>query len=325
MFKDIFGRLKDPKFLGLVFVALIVLIGLPVTLYEVQQQQEVRQHASTGRFWNGLPDSCNHLSFNLPVETPGCTKGGAAKGYADSANVSSYQTTFRIYWDSLGLTQSSAPTIHFTVHRFYCPQGGGCTLASPDVKDTTFSKDITISDWTHPHYLDDLVASFTTPTSQVCGSVQIDLEFSYNFAGQTCFSKTSTAQSGGFAGYGYCQFWSQVNSAGTPVVACSAPSVTPTVTPPTDTPTPTTAITITPTDTPTETPGPSITPTDTPSVTDTPTPTGTTPTDTPTPGITTVVTPKPTLPPTGPGNTFVAIGFIGVAIAVLGLVAAIGI
>jgi len=96
------------------------------------------------------------------------------------------------------------------------------------------------------------------------------------------------------------------------------------------TPTPTTTLTPSPTPTPQATPTPILTPTPTSTTTLTPTPTtGLTPTPTtastltPTPTPTTapppvVVTPTPTIAPSGPGDVIIGIGAFGIMLLIIG-------
>src|SRR5262245_40818785 len=105
-----------PKFnyktLGLIAFALLVLVGLPITLYEVGQQQNIYQHAA----WSVNKTQhyfCNsNLSVDLIIgrETPSCSTGT--------------NSTATSYSSSMLIKASSGSHGNYTVHwlwaQFWC-------------------------------------------------------------------------------------------------------------------------------------------------------------------------------------------------------------
>ena len=322
---------KSIKFWGL-FAFLVVLAGLPVALYEVQQQQTSQQHAATENYPN--MDVCGNLVAISPkvAENPVC---GTPSNPVASTSFDQYSTDVSVQ------NQGSATiTVTFTWEKYWCnyKSSAGLFCGGPDdpnhsgtthtqqTKTVTLAKGDTVD-----------LPSGINQAKQACGTFQNDLTFSYTLNGKRCGpGNHSTGVSFSTMNWGFCQ-------TSNPLCAMTpTPTVSPTITP-TTTITPTETITPTdiPSDTPSPTASPSATPTSTPPATPTVTPTGTltptlsptvtptgVPTNTPPPGSTptpTIIVVRPTLPPTGPSNTIVAIGLVGVAISVLGLALLIGI
>src|SRR5689334_1288339 len=76
------------KLFGIITLALIVLVGLPITLYEVQQQQTVYQHAAwfVNRTQHYYCNSALSVDLLLGTETPDCSTGNnpTAKTFSSS-------------------------------------------------------------------------------------------------------------------------------------------------------------------------------------------------------------------------------------------------
>lgn len=275
---------KNPKAFGLITLALIVLVGLPATLYEVSQQQQYQQHANN-TYTGGAGDyPCGPVTIKIyGVERPSCTTGldPTMTQYSVSAVVGlekgstgSYSVLWK--WAEFFCFNKNGNAI-IDGHTA-CVNGTGAvsTASSGTIDISSGAQQATTHTLKPP-------APYST-----CGTYQVDFGFKV-------VSKTSGATVCNYSydvpNLGYQNsFWASCNTG----VSCNLPSPTPTHTP---TPTPTHAPTPTPTriPTPTVTPPPGVTPTDTPIPTPTPTlPPGVTPTDTPIP------TPTPTTPPGTP-------------------------
>jgi hypothetical protein len=287
-----FSFLKDPKIMGLAGFFILVLVGLPIILSQVQQKQEIRQKAAN--FQQVVGDN-----FTIDAkEVPSCPDGQVN-------NINSYGGSFIV-------TSKKNQTVNVVLHRFFCPEGVFQSCEKDDQAQPLGSKTFTVGQ--QMTFTADPRQASAPYTGQACGTYQIDLEF-------VNFNKDYKYQSA---------FWCQTRTNCT--TPTPTPFSTSTPTPPTDTPTPSSSPTPSDTPTPSmppNTPTPSATPsaTPTPTGTLTPTPTGTlTPTVTPTPGpsstatpIIATNTPRPSLPPTGPqNNNIVAGGIIGTIVAILG-------
>lgn len=311
---------KSIKFWGL-FAFLIILAGLPVALFEVQQQQTINQHASTGNYPN--MDVCGNLISISPVtESPSCPTSISSTTFSKYATQATVQNkgaatitvtfTWEKYWCNYIAKSSNGSLLHV------CggpddPNPNG-TLHTQQTKTVTLKPGDSV-----------VLESGINQSTQACGTFQNDLTFSYTLNGRQCGpGNPATGVRFQTMNWGYCE------TANTTCVVPPTSTPTPTLTPtglPTDTPTPTPLPSDTPTptipDTPTVTPTGTLTPTLSPTAT----PTGA-PTDTPVPPgspTPTIIVVKPTLPPTGPSNTIVAVGLVGVAISVLGLALLIGV
>ena len=317
---------KNPKFLGLLSL-LIIVGGLPIALYEVQQQQEIRQRAATQNYTN--MDVCGNLvALGGPggvTESPSC---GTPSNPVSSTTFDKYSTSVVVQNNG-----SATITVTFTWEKYWCDykSSAGQFCGGPDDPNhngTLHTQQPQTATLAHGQTV--TLNSGVNQARDACGIFQNDLTFSYTLGSRTCGpGNPSTGRRFSTMNWGYCE---------TSNPTCILPSDTPTPTVPTNTPTstltPPPSDTPIPSDTPTPTASPSATPTNTPAFTPTVTPTGTltptlspTPTLTPPPGSTptpTIIVVKPTLPPTGPGNTLIAVGLIGVAISVIGIALLIG-
>lgn len=279
-------------------VFLIILLLLPLLVFEVKQRQNVTQHAAFSSHQQYACGGNIVISLDAGLETPDCSTGvnALATSYKSSVVVSATGANLSGY------------TVHWKWSSFWCNSGatsGSCTSGEKPISGT-----FNLS--TQPQ----TVSSFpmtpaTLYTGQACGFYQNDFGFYVTDTSGTWVCGLSDISNLGSKNNFY-------SSCHTGNVCTTVVTPTPTNSPtPTDTPIPSLSPTLTPTDTPT--PGLTITPTDTPTPT-----TPNVPTDTPTPGVTTIITPTPTIPSTGPGDTFVGVGVVGLVIAVVGLGFAIG-
>lgn len=326
---DIFSSFKSQKFQKFAAIGLLVfiLLAIPLTLFEVQQQQNVQQKAAntgTPRFF-----PCGGITIKLQdVENPACIGNGTVPG------LSSYLASV-----TLSISDGSgAYHVNWQWNQYFCPNDttdadhhDPCLTAYPGKPTSQGSGGLTGNGSATTVAKTDVL---TTPNGfNACGRYQVDFGFQvYENGTNKLMCSYPSSGLGSLGSNNAFAAWCHSN------VTCNATTPTPTI-PVTDTPTP--PLTDTPTpplDTPTDTPIPSdtptpgltITPTDTPGPSSTPTPTSN-PSDTPTPTVpqttpTTVIainSPKPTLPPTGPGNTIVSVGLIGAAIVVIGLAFAV--
>lgn len=320
--QQFFNTSKPQKVLGIILV-LIILAAIPATLYQVHNKQIFHPNAA-----NIGPRTypCGGFTISLhTVETPDCTNSSGT-----ISHLGSYQVSNLI---------SGAPTgytLKYNWAKWFCPTENASAPCDANasgsneiLQSSSATFDANGSAWA--------VAAARGPTGSFtsCGYYQFDFDFQVlNTSGAVVCSWPGMYPSdptNSNSDYSFCHSGTTCQVVNTPTPTLTPPVDTPTdtPTPPTDTPTPGVTVTDTPT------PGLTITPTDTPGPgpSDTPTPTGN-PTTTPTtpnqPTVTPTVfiainSPKPTLPPTGPGNTFIAVGFVGVAIAVLGLALALAI
>lgn len=300
---DIVPFFKSQKFQKIASGVLIVLIlvALPLTLYEVKQQQTVNQNAA---FLKGQQHyACGEITVYLTPDSKDACSTGTNK------QLTSYQTN--IFISATG-TNKDKYTVHWKWAQFWC-NSDATTGSCLDNETQTSEQTANLGGDPIPAQSADRspIAPFT---GQACGAYQYDFGFYVTDNSGKWICGLSTMKDLGNTNNN-ASFCHTTNK-------CSPPT-TPTNTP-TDSPTP--GVTITPTDSPTPditiTPTDTVTPTDTPTppitgVTDTPTPTNQ-PSDTPTTIIVTT-TPKPTLPPTGPSNTLVNIGIIGGIVAVAGV------
>lgn len=326
---------KNPKVLSIILV-LFILAALPVTLFEVKQQQQTQQHAT---FFTGQQQYyCNsNLTVILtPIsETPSACSTGSYSG------LTSYTSSIKL---SAKSGSSGTYTLHWNWATFFCPVENSknpcLTYPTGTARTTTFTGTSSIT------MTSDTRSPISPYSGQACGYYQNDFGFyiTDSSGNKLCTSIVDLSpQALGVLNNN--ASWCHSGKTCTTVQPTPTPTKSPTPSPtggatptPTKSPTPTRPVTLTPTFTPSPTASPSatatptITPTGTltPTQSPTPTPTGNptaTPTNTPVPGASptpTVIVVRPTLPPTGPSNTFVAIGLIGVAISVLGIALLVG-
>jgi hypothetical protein len=276
--------LKNPKIFGLITLALVVLVGLPITLYEVSQQQLYQQHANN-TYTGGAGDyPCGPVTIKIyGLEHPTCTSG-------TDPTMTQYSVSAVV-----GLEKGSTGnySVLWKWAEFFCFNKNGnaiidghtACVSGTGAVTTASSGSIDISSGAQQATTHTLKPPSPYST---CGTYQVDFGFKVvsKTSGATICNYSYDAPNLGYQN----SFWASCNTG----VSCQIPSPTPThgITPsptPTRAPTPTAGIT------PTDTPPPGVTPTDTPIPTPTPTPTlppGVTPTDTP--------TPTPTTPPGTP-------------------------
>lgn len=322
-----FKSSRGQKWIGLVLL-IIILIAIPLTLSQVSTQQRPTQQASNTHTGGAQDFPCGPVTIkvfanemiNNSTSPNQCTSGSVT-------NLTSYRTDF---WIGLENGSSGSYTAKWTISKNFCssPQSP-CVSAQSNVPGSGSLPASPSTGWQSPNI------------GSACGFYQDDISFQiFDSSGaQVCqWGDMNNPATGNYNGLSnaYYSICKATDASGSPAI-CSVPTNTPPPATPTNTPSPTVPIdtptdTPVPTDTPTpgltitptDTPNPSETPTDTPNPSDTPTPTNN-PTATPTViAYNPPTTPKPTLPPTGPGNTFVAVGAIGLIIAVAGLMLAIG-
>lgn len=318
-------------FIGLsIFV--ILLLALPLTIFEVQQQQQTQQKASSGP--NNQGDTCGFTTVTFAEIPASCAinnsqPAGSLHTYSSSATISLARNIgsgkkIVIDWDSMAHVCATNSELHdpngaCLSNGAY--QQGQCTLTDSNSTCTMTSATQSVDGKYNNQY-----------NGEGCGIFQTDFAFDFNGATNVisspaqCHYGTNIRVATEPGGFTYCNAGAcTVQNTPTPsLTSTPTPGTTNTPTPTpgitvTDTPTPTVTNTPTPTATGTQTPTPTSTPG--PSATDTPGPTATNtpgPTATPTP-ITN--TPHPSLPPTGPNNTFVTIGIVGALALIAGLAA----
>lgn len=283
------------KILALVLLG-ILLLAIPFTIwYGALQQQQVQQKAAT-HVWNGGIDTCGHVQVAFENESPTCLTSGTV--------TNTYQTTVR-------LTSKDGGTynVNYLFESFWCKDsselGDGVNPASCIKRVKSDSKTISVGPGGGQVVTSILQTASSYGFGGSCGVYQTDFSFKIN--GTSCF-------------FGYSALDTNPQH---PVLAAGYCNTNKVCTVPSPTPTPTLPVTPTPTLPATPTPTLPVTPTPTIPVTTTPTPTTPVtpgPSDTPVPTVPPTIAVSPTLPPTGPGDVILGVGFVGVAVALLGTI-----
>ncbi|HEX8965039.1 MAG TPA: hypothetical protein VF820_01240 [Patescibacteria group bacterium] len=256
--KNLIEWLRSPKNIGLLFFAFLVLVGLPVTVLLVQQQQVTTQKAA-GQIW--IYYDSNHQIYVTYNGDNYDSSTGTYTAKFNLKNVSSQSITIQPIWlENFCPEGNKSPCLENqnVINTSPVTLGPGQDTGNNPVSYSTSST----------KYLN------YTPATPACGTFQYDFFFSTSTGGFYGTSDLHTT---------WAASWYDTNNtctqkpppSNTPVPPTNTP-IPPTATPvppsdtPTDTPSPT--VPITPSVTPTSTPGPSATPTLTPSPTLTPTP-----------------------------------------------------
>ncbi len=257
--KDFIEWFRQPRVVGLIAFAFLVLIGLPVTILLVQQQQVVRQRAA-GQVYVSY-DSKGQIYVTYSGDHYDPSTGTYTANFT-LKNVSSQTITIQPIW-----------------LENFCPEGNKSPCL--ENQNVRYTSTVTLGPGkdtgTNPVSYSTSSTKYLsyTPATPACGTFQYDFFFSTSTGGFFGTSDLHTT---------WAASWYATNTScapkppatntpmpptNTPIPPTATP-VPPTGTPvpPTDTPTPT----ATPSATPTATPGPSATPTDTPIPTNTPTP-----------------------------------------------------
>ncbi|MDE2590186.1 MAG: hypothetical protein KGL95_11065, partial [Patescibacteria group bacterium] len=167
--RPLLSFIKHPKFLGLLTLAFIVLIGLPVTLYEVSQQQNNQQRASF--FINHEQyyycNSAMGVYLDPGQETPDCTSG--------LTNTSSFKASFVI---RAAPNTYGAYAIHYLWAQFWCPtaHAGGCALNGTGTPQT-IGIEGSHGTQTAVTVYSDVRSPTPNFSGQACGTYQYDFAF----------------------------------------------------------------------------------------------------------------------------------------------------
>ncbi len=282
------------KRLLIILIVIIFLVGLPITLYQVQQKQQLEQEAIVSK-----TRTCNSLQVSVTDTTNAPDAVCKNIGPGQSQEFTTYSTTFTVQ----NLDVSSSHTYGYRLLSNFCeyanvPSGTFCS----DNEQVMGEETVTIGPGESK-----IISTSRSSTQGACGSYQIDLEInsidgkSVN-DGSSCKWSDQPGESN-LAGWGACETG----------IACSvAVAPTPTTAPlPELTPTFTPVPTLVPSSTPTPTTPPS------PTLTSIPTPITVnivvSPTSTPFP----TPTSHPALPSVGTENV-VQMGAVGIALTILG-------
>ena len=318
---------------------LILLIAIPLLLFVIREQQDLRQRADTTK-QAGNTDTCGLVQVSVS-ESPICpavatVSGGTfvPKTPVQANNVVSYTTTY-----TLRNTDTQSHSVKYQKQSYYCttPYGvPGKDLVSGDEYpyciDSPKISEVTVT--IEPGQTVTVPVSVSSPTNSACGAFQTDFTILAIDGNNSCIyeGESPNAANGGGGSSGFCMTGVSCSA---PVVASPSatpttilsPTLTPTATStPTASPTATLTLTLTPTisaspsATPTGTLTPTMTPTPTATITATSTPTASptaTLTLTPTPTIIALV-PSPTLPPTGSSEVTALIGVGGLILMFVG-------
>lgn len=305
--------------ISLIAIGLLLLV-IPPTVYFLQQQQTLNQHAQLNT--TGPYDTCKKLYIIWKENISGassCTQGQA------NPNVSSYGVTLYIKSND-----GKSHSFHYITYKGFCPTGG---LNPPCLQNGSLG---TPGDMTVSSTAQTLTIPQQSPaTGSNCGMYQDDFVITAIDGSSSCHYGASNSTPFGSSAPGGAGFCPTGKACPVPTgKPTPSPTIPPTVPPtvtlvPTDTPIPTPTFTPTPTATPTPYPTLSPTPTLFPTITPIPTATPTlppgvtpspTPTNTPVPTVivNNPVSPQPTLLATGPADTFITLGSIGGVMLVVG-------
>ena len=284
-----------PKKLILFGLAVILLIAIPLTVYLVGKQQELKSRAAPSTTLSFQPSSATvavgqDVTFDIIINP--------------NSNFVSF-VHLVISYDPTKLEKSGDGFINTNVFPGFDASKPPTPTFDPTGKITV---DLAVGSNPNPFIQNNNTKVGTLTLKAIASTESTTTPISFG-------SETQVLTGQGD------QFNTNVLSSTTPASITIIEGVTPT---------PTTTLTPSPTPTPQATPTPILTPTPTSTTTLTPTPTtGLTPTPTtastltPTPTPTTapppvVVTPTPTIAPSGPGDVIIGIGAFGIMLLIIG-------